>query len=106
MGGADGDASPGNVGYNIEMRVAELEAIACIAKEVDEHMPPECAAFEARCVAAGILTGQREARAARLDRLEAFLSQARSFGDELLAERRRVGTVDAVRAHGPEYAAE
>ena len=105
-GGGDGDASPGKVGYNIEMRVAELEAIACIAKEVDEHMPPECAAFEARCVAAGILTGQREARAARLDRLEAFLSQARSFGDELLAVRRRVETVDTVLAHGPEYAAE
>ena len=99
-GETDGDASTGRVGYDLEVRIAEPEAIACIAKEVDEQMSAECAAFEARCVAAGIVTGQKEARVARLARLETFLSQARSFRDGLLAECQRRETAEAVLARG------
>ena len=32
------NASTGRVGYDLEVRIAELEAIACIAKEVDKQM--------------------------------------------------------------------
>ena len=99
-GETDGDASTGRVGYDLEVRIAELEAIACIAEEVDKQMSAECAAFEARCVAAGIVTGQKEARVARLARLETFLSQARSFRDGLLAECQRRETAEAVLARG------
>ena len=63
-------------------------------------MSAECAAFEARCVAAGTVTGQKEARVARLARLETFLSQARSFRDGLLAECQRRETAEAVLARG------
>jgi len=69
----------------LELQIAKLEAVACVARNDSSTECRQAAAFEARCVAAGIVTGHREARAARLARLEAFLSQARSFRDERTA---------------------
>ena len=69
----------------LELQIAKLEAVACVARNDSSTECRQVAAFEARCVAAGIVTGHREARAARLARLEAFLSQARSFRDERTA---------------------